>query len=394
MTRKSSRKRQKPQRSFKEYLKFLIVAVLLIVLVDYVFFEGERPYITKIKQNYYAEQAAKGQQSQEVMEELLPPKIVLPEDGAEYFEAPEELEGEQSSFVEEEWDVIEKDTEVKRPAKSDYKRPQFTGEKAKIAIVIDDVGMNLKQSRAAIHLDPNVTIALLPYAKTVKEMAAQAKANGNEIIIHTPMEAMSSEVSLGSMALKSDMDFAAFDVEFNRIAGSFEGYVGVNNHMGSRLTQNPEAMGYLMDQLKQRGLYFLDSRTIHTSIAADMAKTYGIPFAVRDVFLDHESTPEFVSNALKNVERIAREQGSAIAIGHPKAITMQALQNWIPNLEEKGFELVALSKVLDRSNVDIKFVENQQAEEASEVAPAAGETLDLEFSPSFAPSQWHSQLPE
>lgn len=269
----------------------------------------------------------------------MPPKVVFPDNGSEYFEAP------SAKFLEER--AFKKEPLLEKRSKTIKSAPKkITEKKAKIAIVIDDVGMNLKQSRAAIALPPQVTLAFLPYAEKVRALAKEAGEKGHELIIHTPMEAMDTDVSLGSMALRDGMDFAQIEAEFNKISGAFEGYVGINNHMGSRLTQNPEIMGYLMDLLRQRGLYFLDSKTIHTSVAAETAKTYGIPYAVRDVFLDHEETPEFTKKALEEVERIAQEHGQAIAIGHPKAVTMKALKKWISGLKKKGFELVPLSELI------------------------------------------------
>lgn len=398
MTRKDSHKNKKPkrQKDIKAYIKFVVIAILLMLMMDWMLWGGERPYMKKIKQEYYAEKAFEEQQTKEAIESALPPKVVYPEDGSEYFEASPEID-EQSSLIEKNKQIAEE--ALQKPQVIEKETPKIMtkkhlGPKAKIAIVIDDVGMNVKQSRAAINLDPNVTIAFLPYAETIKDMAAKAKENGNEMIIHTPMEAMSSDVSLGSMALRKDMNFAEFDAEFNKMADSFEGYVGVNNHMGSALTQDPEAMSFLMDQLKQRGLYFLDSKTIHTSVAADVAAQYEIPFAVRDVFLDHEETPEFVTEALKKLEAVARRNGQAIAIGHPKKNTMKALKKWIPTLEDKGFELVPLSAVLERPDKAIQIVKEQSVK-VEEVAPASGEqkiiTIETDI---ISPAQWHSQQPE
>ena len=342
MIRRSPKKPNphKSPRDFQGFAKFLIIAVILLFLADHFILGGERSYVEKIKRNYYAGQAEKQAQkqieAQKAIDALLPPQVVYPDDGAEYFEAPPEIQ-EEGAFETE--PLLEKTLEPVLPKK-------HTGQKAKIAIVIDDVGMNLSQSRAAINLPSEVTLALLPYAETVRPLAREADQQGHELIIHTPMEALNGEMNLGSMALLSEMDFAEFEAEFRKITGSFEGYVGVNNHMGSKLTQDPEAMGYLMDLLKQEGLYFLDSKTIHTSVAAKMAQAYDIPYAERDVFLDHEQTPEFIAKAFRNLERIAREQGQAIAIGHPKEITLQALREWIPTLADKGYELVPLSALM------------------------------------------------
>jgi polysaccharide deacetylase 2 family uncharacterized protein YibQ len=360
----------KPKREFKAYAKFLVIAVMLVFIVDHYLWGGERPYITKMKAEYYAEQAEKKAREKLAIEALLPPKIVFPNNGETYFEAP--VEGEEEVTPEIQSLIIEKVKPVEPKPVKKIEKPKivkpFTGKRSKIAIVIDDVGMNLTQSRAAINLDPNVTLAFLPYAETVKALAEQGKLKGHEIIIHTPMEAMSSDVNLGSLALKADMSPTDFTAEFQKITESFEGYVGINNHMGSRLTQDKQAMSQLMRLLKAKGLYFLDSKTISTSIAADMAAFYGVPFAVRDVFLDHEETPAFVAKALKSTERIAKDHGSAIAIGHPKKNTMAALKKWIPTLKARGFDLVPLSELIQKGTPMIEMVKEKPKAKVNKVS--------------------------
>ena len=343
----------KPKRNLKDYIKFVSIAVILLFLVDYMLLKGERPHITKMKEAYYANQEAQ----EKAFEEALPPEVVFPENGEEYFEAPHELnlKDEQSLLREKRFNItkLTVEEEVPLPARKAKRKPEkatpsykYKNDRPKIAIVIDDVGMNIKQSRAAINLPSEVTLAMLPYASSVKSLAKDARKKGHELIIHTPMEAMDKDQPLGSMALRSGMEAKAFKAEFNKIANSFEGYVGVNNHMGSRLTQDDKAMQILMEELSKRGLFFLDSKTIGTSIAADMASKHNIPNATRDVFLDHESSPEFIQNALKQAEHIARKNGSAIAIGHPKAITMAALKKWIPEAKRRGIDIVPLSRLI------------------------------------------------
>lgn len=332
-----------------DYLKFIVVAIALMFLVDHFLWNGERPYMTKIKEDYF-----KQQNDQQQAQSRPPPTLVLPEDGSEYFEAPPML-GDES---------LMREKKLKIPKLSSAKK--HTGEKAKIAIVIDDIGMNIKHSNIAIDLPPEVSLAILPYAETASEMAERAREKGHQILIHTPMEALDSNVDLGPMALRNNMDFAAFDQEFEKMAQAFDGYIGVNNHMGSSLTQNPEAMGYLMDQLKKRNLFFLDSVTINTTVAAGMAQTYDIPYAKRDVFIDHEETPLFVYKALNKIEKTAKRKGYAVAIGHPKEVTMTALKKWIPTLEKKGFKLVPISEV-------ITWPENRLVEKQQSVNPAAGQ---------------------
>ena len=407
MTRKMPEKpKKRPQRSAGDYIKFLLIAMILMFAVDTFFWGGERPYVKKLKEQYYKEK----QQEQQDIEALLPPVVVYPEDGSEYFEADSETNN-KPMLPERQLNLtkgtpgktppVEKTPEAGKTPKTPktqetQKTPEtpktpnapktpevektpkeWSRDKDKISIVIDDVGMNLVESNRAIDLPSEVTLAFLPYAETVRELSAKARSQGHELIIHTPMEAINSDVSLGPMALKTDMDFASFDKEFSKMAASFDGYAGVNNHMGSRLTQDAEAMGYLMDQLKQRGLYFLDSRTIATSVAADTARSYGVPYAERDVFLDHKETVEFTANALEELEQVARRNGRAIAIGHPKKITIDALNKWIPTLEKKGFELVELSELLKKPDPNFKLAmdnhkEDSVAKKVSEVSPASG----------------------
>ena len=379
-------------------------------VADRFFFDGKRSYIEKIKKDYYAEQALEEAEQKRALERLLPPKVVFPEDGADYFESAsieeeesatkepvtEEAESEppvierkllvdelssstgfkipqpdqllqaeggerkdivtpQEVLVKE--DVLEPEEEIveiiipeiKPPApahKSVVASIPSGAERIKIALVLDDMGMNLTQSKAALTLPASVTFAFLPYAPQVKNLSSKAHSKGHETILHMPMEAMDGGADLGGTALQSGMDKQAFDKTFNQLASSFDGYVGVNNHMGSRLTQDRQAMNVFMAELKRRNLFFLDSRTIHTTIASEVASIHGVPHAERKVFLDHKETPEFVRNSFARLEDIARREGSAVAIGHPKAVTIEALKEWIPTLEAKGIELVPLSQVM------------------------------------------------
>ncbi|MCD8497317.1 MAG: divergent polysaccharide deacetylase family protein [Alphaproteobacteria bacterium] len=223
------------------------------------------------------------------------------------------------------------------------------GPRAKVVIIIDDMGMTAGRDQAVLDLPGKLTLAYLPYAPGVAAQAKKAKARGHELLIHTPMEPMNGRLDMGPIALRNNMGEKEFREELRtKILPSFEGYIGINNHMGSRLTQNPKAMGWLMEELKKRDLAFVDSVTIPSSIAADVAQDYEVPFAVRDVFLDHFDTEDSVHKALRQLERRAHEQGYAVAIGHPKAHTIRALQEWLPGIKDKGLELVPLSVVLEK----------------------------------------------
>ncbi len=122
---------------------------------------------------------------------------------------------------------------------------------------------------------------------------------------------------------------------------------GVNNHTGSKFTENREKMDAVMEVLKRRGLFFLDSKTTNKSKASDAAKNFDVAYAGRNIFLDNKNELDYILKQLALVEKIAAKNGYAIAIGHPKSETYNALRKWLPDLEDRGFRLVHLSALVD-----------------------------------------------
>ncbi|MEC9386947.1 MAG: divergent polysaccharide deacetylase family protein, partial [Pseudomonadota bacterium] len=120
---------------------------------------------------------------------------------------------------------------------------------------------------------------------------------------------------------------------------------GVNNHMGSLLTQQLEPMDWVMKELDRYPVYFVDSRTIANSIAGSVADAYNIPSLTRDVFLDHEQTEEFVDKQFKLLIQTAREKGTAIGIGHPHKVTVDYLEKHLPMLDEQGIAIATVSGI-------------------------------------------------
>lgn len=224
--------------------------------------------------------------------------------------------------------------------------PDSFSKKPKIVIIIDDLGLSHKSAKEIADLQGPLTMAFLPYAGGLKETTSYARQKGHELLIHVPMQPLNGKLDPGPVALTTDMSWPDFDKKLAIIFKSFDGYVGINNHMGSRLTQNKPAMKRLMRSLKEKGLLFVDSKTIATSVAADTARNHFVPYGERDVFLDHYTSLEAVRQSLKLTEQIARAKGQAIAIGHPKPRTIQALREWLPTLNEKGFSLVPVSAII------------------------------------------------
>ncbi|PCJ01209.1 MAG: hypothetical protein COB14_03970 [Alphaproteobacteria bacterium] len=257
---------------------------------------------------------------------------------------PEETEMEAASVTLN--DVISAVENVDTPSenlvKHHYNEPQGSG---MVVIIIDDMGITLRSKQVEVLSGP-LTLSYLPYAKNLSERTKRASANGHELMLHMPMEPMNGSLDGGPRVLTTKQGEVAFIETLQWGLDSFNGFVGVNNHMGSRLTKDALSMHRVMDHLKDKDLYFIDSKTIGSSVAARIARDTGIPYAERDVFLDHEINTAFIKDALKQLERTARDQGYAIAIGHPHKETIAALKEWLPTLEEKGLTLVPASRVI------------------------------------------------
>lgn len=328
--------------------KFVAIAIVFMVICDQFLFGGSRPYIDSAR-----EEVARKVEAQKALQEEpppVPPAVVRPEDGKAFFEAPLPVpekhplpegegkgEGDKSSSINK--------NPTPSPKSSPLGRGHFGGA-PKVAIIIDDLGMDVRRSKQVLDLPAPITLAFLPYAAKTKEMAKVGKSNGHSLIIHTPMEAMDGKLNIGPGGLKEAMSESEFDAAFGTMLASFEGYEGINNHMGSRLTTDDAKMKHLMRILRDHNLFFVDSKTNPKSVAAGEAQMAGIPFAERDVFLDHVETLEFARDALAKTELLALKRGYAIAIGHPKDNTIAALKEWLPTLAAKGIELVPVKALL------------------------------------------------
>lgn len=219
-----------------------------------------------------------------------------------------------------------------------------------IAIVIDDMGLDRKRSAWAVDLPASITLSYLPYAPRIDAQVKEAKAEGHEVILHMPMQALRKGEDPGRYGLTVGMTDEQVARNTNEALDAFRGYVGVNNHMGSRFTSDRTGMNIFMSELEKRHVYFLDSKTAPTTVAEQVAREHHIPTTHRDVFIDHVETAAFVASALNHAEDVARATGSAIAIGHPKDVTLASLEAWMEGLEKRGFQIVPLSDVIKYRN--------------------------------------------
>lgn len=211
-----------------------------------------------------------------------------------------------------------------------------------IAIIIDDMGHDPVQGERLIDLDQPLTLAFLPYRRYTRTLAEEAHARGKEIMLHAPM-ANTHNYDLGPGGLQPDMDQHATTVTLRRALQSIPYVQGVNNHMGSLLTQKRGNMDWIMAELVQYPLYFVDSRTIAATIAADSAEAHRVPNLTRDVFLDHRQTEEFIDRQFKLLIETAKRNGTAIGIGHPHKVTVDYLEKHLPQLDAQGIAVATVS---------------------------------------------------
>jgi uncharacterized protein len=221
-----------------------------------------------------------------------------------------------------------------------------TGNRPLVAIVLDDLGLDRMRTAEAIGLRGPLTLSFMTYATDLAAQTQAARHAGHELLVHVPMEAVDRQADPGPRGLFTTLSRDEIIERLRWGLGRFDGFVGINNHMGSKFTSDERGMAPVMEELRARGLVFLDSRTSPTSAGIRLAIAYGVPHAARDVFLDDDQTAEAIARQLARLEQLARQHGSAIAIGHPHDATIAALKVWLPSLGEKGLALVPISAVV------------------------------------------------
>lgn len=216
----------------------------------------------------------------------------------------------------------------------------------RVAVVIDDMGIDRKHSAEAAALPGPLTLSFLTYADDLAKVGPAARAAGHELMLHVAMEPQNITLDPGPNVLMTAVSEAENLRRLTWGLDRFSGYVGINNHMGSKFTRDLRGMTVVMAEMKRRGLLFLDSRTAGGTVGAELAQRFGVPFAERNIFLDNINTVDYVRDRLKELEAFAVQRGFAIAIGHPKEATVRALREWLPQLPGKGIVLVPLSALV------------------------------------------------
>ncbi len=230
------------------------------------------------------------------------------------------------------------------PAPSPTPRPVY---KARVAIVIDDLGSDMASLEGVLGIDAPLSVAVLPDLPYSARSAIAADDAGRDVLLHLPMQPHGdSTKGLGPGALMKGMDGQSIARTVEADLSSVPGAIGVNNHMGSYLTEDSDSMSSVMDTIGRRGLFFIDSKTSSASVALRTARLHGVRSASRNVFLDDTDDEEEIRKQFDRLIVLALKKGEAIAIGHPRPATLKVLKEEIPGLKEKGVELVRVSKLV------------------------------------------------
>jgi polysaccharide deacetylase 2 family uncharacterized protein YibQ len=224
--------------------------------------------------------------------------------------------------------------------------PSEQGEGARLAIIIDDLGNDRAAADAIFALQCPITVSVLPNHPRSIEIAQEAHRRGYQIMLHLPMESIGNERP-EAQELRPGMSAGEVSALVDNLLQAVPDVAGVNNHQGSQSTADAALMDELMPVLRERNLFYVDSRTTAATVAYDAARRIGVRSGYRNVpFLDDVAEVGAVRKHLQLALRDARKKGDAIAIGHPHPATLQALRDVLPEAKSQGVRLVFVSEVV------------------------------------------------
>lgn len=216
----------------------------------------------------------------------------------------------------------------------------------RLAIILDDLGSDRASAESIFALHYPLTLSVLPNHEHSTDIASEAQRRGYQVLLHLPMQSIANETP-EAQELHAGMPATQVTALVGQFLQNVPGAVGVNNHQGSQATSDSELMDELMPVLRDRHLFYVDSRTTAATVAFDTAQSFGVRSAFRNVpFLDDVAEVAAVRKQLELALRGAREKGQAIAIGHPHPATLQALRQILPHAQAQGIHLVFASELV------------------------------------------------
>ena len=219
----------------------------------------------------------------------------------------------------------------------------------RVSIVIDDLGEDYRVFKDLIAMDVPFTYSVLPFRTHSVRIANEASKNNGEVILHLPLEPWnSSNHAINHGTLLTSMDEEQLRIQIEKNLEALPHLSGVSNHMGSKFTEDREKMEIILQAVREKELYFLDSRTTDKTVGYTLAQSMHIRTAQRKLFIDNTRDQQAVEKQLKKIPRLAEKNGgSVVAIGHPYPSTIAALKSYVPRLKEQGVTVVPLSQLVN-----------------------------------------------
>lgn len=262
----------------------------------------------------------------------------------------------------------------------------LTASAATISIIVDDLGHRLKEGRRATALPGPVVCAILPHGQHSVALAQQAHESGKEVLLHQPMESSLEDKDPGPGKLMASMPDLEIATTLAYNLQSIPHVIGMNNHMGSRLTSDNRAMSSVMEAMRgHETLIFVDSITSPESVAAATARAHDINTLERDVFLDNVAEHTAIHRQFDKLVRIAQRRGHAIGIGHPYPETMDVLEQRLATLEQQGITLISLRRRITDNTVADHNKEQARWQPSSSPLPKVSKNLKPLPSPTYSP---------
>ena len=226
--------------------------------------------------------------------------------------------------------------------------PYVKRTRGRIALIIDDCGYQSRELLAGFCALPvPITISIFPDERETVWVAGLAADSGHDVMAHLPMEPIDyPKRDPGQGAIFAHYDYDRIRAVTRHAIESVPGARGLNNHMGSRVTEDRRIIGYVLDEIKAQDIFFVDSVTSPHSVAYNVSLEMGIPSGRNVRFLDLTEDPERIVESMRALSMKARQHGTAIGIAHAKATTLATLQSVIPQLREEGFEFVTVSQAI------------------------------------------------
>lgn len=222
--------------------------------------------------------------------------------------------------------------------------PTWPQGEGRLALILDDVGYDIDALQRLLRLSVPLAISVLPDAPQATKAATLAKQAHHIVMLHLPMQPVDPSLQMDDYFLHSGMSKSEMRRVFLHDLKQVPYAEGVNNHMGSKLTQMQQPMHWVMQMIQEKGLFFVDSRTSANSVAADVAAQVGVAWTTRQIFIDHEMKIASMKKAWKRAQSCIQKGYECVVIGHPRPMTVAFLENYLTKADAR--HIVSIKRLL------------------------------------------------